>query len=61
MLKITTTTETRKPKLLDQMRHTMRVKHYSYQTEKSYLHWSRRYILFHEKRHPTELGTEAVD
>ena len=60
MLKTTTTTETRRPRLLDQMRHAIRVKHYSYQTEKSYLQWARRYILFHEKRHPAELGTEAV-
>jgi hypothetical protein len=54
------TTETRKPKSLDQMRQVMRVKHYSYQTEKSYLNWARRYILSHGKRHPSELGTAEV-
>ena len=54
------TSETRKPKLMDQMRQVMRVKHYAYQTEKSYLHWARRYILFHDKRHPSELGTAEV-
>ena len=54
------TTEAQKPKLMDQMRQVMRVKHYSYQTEKSYLNWARRYILFHEKRHPSELGTAEV-
>jgi hypothetical protein len=47
-------TQTRKPRLMDQMRQVMRVKHYSYQTENSYLHWARGYILFHDKRHPSE-------
>jgi hypothetical protein len=44
-------------KLLDQVRDVMRVKHYSYRTEKSYVDWIRRYILFHNKRHPIERGT----
>ena len=55
------TTEEKKPKLMDQMREAMRVKHYSYQTEKSYLHWARRYIVFHDRRHPGELGPRRYE
>ncbi|NOY07323.1 MAG: hypothetical protein GXP33_00565 [Spirochaetes bacterium] len=39
---------TGKPKLLDQMKTIMRIKHYSLKTEKSYVHWVRRYIYFHK-------------
>jgi hypothetical protein len=42
-------------KLLDQVRETMRIKHYSYRTEQSYADWIRRHILFHDKRHPMEM------
>src|SRR5881394_3587982 len=45
-----------KPKLLDQVRELLRVRHYSVRTEKAYIGWIRRYILFHGKRHPRELG-----
>ena len=45
-----------KPKLLDQMKNAIRIKHYSLQTEKSYVQWVRRYIYFHNKRHPDETG-----
>lgn len=48
------------PKLLDQMREALRVHHYSYRTEQSYLDWARRYILFHGKRHPRDMGAEEV-
>ncbi|MEW6169575.1 MAG: integron integrase [Pseudomonadota bacterium] len=48
------------PKLLDQMREALRVHHYSYRTEQSYLDWTRRYILFHGKRHPRDMGAEEV-
>ncbi len=44
-----------KPKLLDQVRSTMRVRHYSKRTEEAYISWIHRYILFHNKRHPSEL------
>lgn len=44
------------PKLLDCMRDALRVRHYSYRTEQAYLDWARRYILFHGKRHPAEMG-----
>ena len=50
-----------KPKLLDQVRHTIRLKNYSYRTEKAYVHWIKRYIFFHGKRHPTEMGTAEVE
>jgi hypothetical protein len=42
------------PRLLDRMRFTLRAKHYSYRTEQAYVHWVRRFILFHGKRHPYE-------
>ena len=48
------------PKLLDQLRAVLRIKHYSLRTEKSYLQWARRYILFHRKRHPREMGVGEV-
>jgi integron integrase len=48
-------------KLLDQVRATIQLKHYSHQTEKSYLQWIRRYILFHQKRHPREMGTPEIE
>ncbi len=48
------------PKLLDQVRNALRVRHYSYRTEESYLAWIRRYILFHGKRHPREMSAAEV-
>ncbi|MGI8544382.1 MAG: phage integrase N-terminal SAM-like domain-containing protein [Aridibacter sp.] len=47
-------------KLLDDVRDVMRVKHYSYQTEKIYIYWIRRYIFFHKITHPTEMGAAEV-
>ena len=49
-----------KPKLLDRVRWHLRVKHYSLRTEELYLQWIRRFILFHEKRHPAEMGEEEI-
>ena len=43
-------------KLLDQVREALRLKHYSYRTEQAYVDWITRYILFHDKRHPQEMG-----
>jgi integron integrase len=57
---ITPTPEPRKPKLLDQVRAVIRLKHYSLRTEKTYLDWIKRYILFHGKRHPETMGAEEV-
>jgi integron integrase len=48
------------PKLLDRVRWHLRVKHYSIRTEQTYVDWIRRYILFHRKRHPNEMGEREV-
>lgn len=44
------------PKLLDQVRDRVRLKHYSLRTEQAYVGWIKRYIIFHNKRHPEEMG-----
>ncbi len=48
------------PKLLDQVRATLRRKHYAYRTEQSYLHWIKRYVRFHHLQHPRTLGSTDV-
>ncbi len=48
------------PRLLDQVRSAIRVRHYSLRTETAYLQWIKRYILFHGKRHPVEMGEPEV-
>jgi GR25 family glycosyltransferase involved in LPS biosynthesis len=53
--------EPRPKKLLEQARDILRIKHYSYRTEESYLAWMRRYILFHNKRHPKEMGSIEIE
>ena len=50
----------RKPKFLDQLRTFMRARRYSRRTEQAYADWVRRFILFHGKRHPRELGEEEI-
>jgi integrase len=50
----------RKPRLLDAVREAIRLRHYSRRTEKAYVGWIRRYILFHGKRHPREMGADEV-
>ncbi|MGB8472549.1 MAG: integron integrase [Candidatus Acidiferrum sp.] len=52
--------ETAKPKFLDQVRTILRARHYSLRTEEAYLGWIRRFILFHGKRHPQEMGATEV-
>ena len=47
-------------KLLGQMRDLIRRKHYSIRTEQAYLGWAKRYILFHRKRHPQEMGEAQI-
>jgi site-specific recombinase XerD len=47
-------------KLLEEVRDLIRTLHYSYRTEEAYLNWIRQYILFHGKRHPTEMGAAEV-
>ena len=49
-----------KPKLLDRVREAIRTRHYSYQTEKAYVHWARGFIFFHDKRHPAEMGEAEI-
>ena len=47
-------------KLLDQYREHIRLKQYSPRTEKTYIDWVRQYILFHNKRHPKEMGAPEI-
>ena len=48
------------PRLLDAVRAAIGLRHYSYRTEKSYVDWIRRFILFHRRRHPLEMGGDEV-
>jgi integron integrase len=48
-------------KLLEQVSDVIRLKHYSYKTEKSYVNWIKRYIIFHDKRHPQEMGGREIE
>jgi len=48
-------------KLLDQVREVIRVKHYSLRTEDAYVQWIKRYIFFHGKRHPREMGAAEIE
>jgi integrase len=50
----------RPPRLLDRVREANRLRHGSRSTEKSYVGWIRRFILFHDKRHPAEMGASEV-
>src|SRR5712692_1399098 len=49
-----------KPKLLDQVRLAIRTRHYSYMTEKAYVGWIKRFIFFHNKRHPAEMAEAEI-
>lgn len=53
--------QTQKPRLLDQVRATIRRKHYSIRTEEAYINWIKRYIFFHNKRHPLEMDEHEVE
>jgi integron integrase len=48
------------PRLLEQVRNAVRRRHYSYRTEQAYVHWIKRYIYFHGKKHPRDLGPAEV-
>lgn len=50
-----------KKKLLDIVRDKMRFKHYSYSTERTYIHWIKQYIFFHNKKHPIEMGKKEIE
>lgn len=51
----------RPPKLLERMRIHLRTRHYSIRTEEAYIDWARRFILFHGKRHPRDMGAVEVE
>ena len=46
--------------MLEQVRELIRIRHYSIRTEQAYLQWIRRFILFHGKRHPIEMGAREL-
>ena len=48
------------PRLLDQMREVLRLKHLSFRTEEAYIGWAKRFILFHDKRHPKDMGAAEI-
>ena len=50
-----------KKRLLDVVRDKIRVKHYSISTEKTYIHWIKSYILFHNKKHPIDMGKDEIE
>jgi integron integrase len=50
----------RHPRLLDQVREVIRIKRYSIRTEEAYVQWIKRFILFHDKRHPRDMGPEEI-
>jgi len=57
---MTLPTSPKPPRLLDRVRATLRARHGSLRTEKAYVGWIRRYILFHDKRHPAEMGAAEI-
>jgi hypothetical protein len=57
----TNTSATAAPKLLDQVRGKIRLKHYSIRTEQAYLDWIKRFILHFDKQHPKDLGADEVE
>ncbi|MDR2011745.1 MAG: phage integrase N-terminal SAM-like domain-containing protein [Rhodanobacter sp.] len=52
--------ESRPPKLLDQLHEAIRARHYSIRTQNVYCDWARRFILFHDKRHPRDMAADEV-
>lgn len=52
---------TRQPKLLDRLRAACRVRQFSHRTEDCYHNWAKRFILFHDKRHPAEMGAPEIN
>jgi len=49
------------PRLLDRVRLAVRARHYSLRTEEAYVAWVRRFVLFHGKRHPREIGEPEIN
>jgi len=58
---LVTSSEVQPPKLLDRLRDAIRTRHYSLRTEEAYVGWVRRFILFHRKRHPAEMGEAEIN
>ena len=56
-----TSSAPRQPKLLERLRVHLRTRHYSIRTEQAYIDWARRFILYHNKRHPQEMGAVEVE
>lgn len=54
-------TKESKTRLLEQARHKIRVKHHSIRTEQAYVDWIRRFILYHGKRHPEQMGAHKIE
>jgi integron integrase len=52
---------TGQPRLLDRVRLAVRARHYSLRTEEAYVSWIRRFVLFHGKRHPAEMGEKEIN
>lgn len=50
-----------KKRLLDVVRDKIRFKHYSISTERTYVHWIKHYIFFHNKKHPIEMGKAQIE
>ena len=50
----------RKSPFLEEVRQVLRVQHYAIRTEQAYVDWIRRFILFHDKRHPNKMGEAEV-
>ena len=48
------------PRLLDRVRAAIRLRHYSLRTEQAYVQWIRRFIRFHDLRHPREMGVDEI-
>jgi len=51
----------KQPRLLDRVRQAIRLKHYSIRTEEAYVNWIKRFILFHNKRHPKDMGAPEIE
>jgi hypothetical protein len=49
------------PRLLDRVRAEIRTRHYSLRTEETYVDWIKKFILFHHKRHPVDMGLREVE
>ncbi len=61
LISVKNTTKNTHMKLEDLLRNVIRVKHLSLRTEESYVGWYRRYVLWHDKKHPDEMGEAEVE